>query len=153
MNTRTGLIQRILVLALLLGMAAAPLVVAGDHETGDVALDGYCPVAYAAMGKAVKGDPKFASEYHGTTYYLANGKAKKMFDKAPEDYVVAYDGWCATGMAHGMKVESDPAVFVVRNGKTYLFSNDEAKAMFTEDAASVVAMADKNWPEVADQGH
>jgi YHS domain-containing protein len=145
MNTRAGLMHRTLVLALLLGIAAAPYVVAGDHETGDVALGGYCPVAYAAMGKAVKGDPKFASEYEGTTYYLANGKAKKMFDKAPQDYVVAYDGWCATGMAHGMKVESDPTVFVVRDGKTYLFSNEEAEAMFTKDAAGVIAKADENW--------
>ena len=75
-----------------------------------------------------------------------------MFDKAPESCVVAYDGWCATGMAHGMKVESDPAIFVVRDGRTYLFSN-EAKAMFTEDAASIVAKTDNNRPAVARQDH
>ena len=103
--------------------------------------------------KPVKGNPNFASEYQGTTYYLANGKAKKMFDKAPQDYVVAYDGWCATGMAHGMKVESDPTLFVVDDGKTYLFSNEEAKAMFTKDAASVIAQANENWPTAAHQGH
>jgi len=155
MSTRTGLIQRTmaLALALVLGIAAASLVAAGEYTTGDVALGGYCPVAYAAMGKAVKGNSQFASEYQGKTYALANGEAKKMFDKAPEDYVVAYDGWCATGMAHGMKVESDPTVFVVRDGKTYLFSNDEARAMFTADAAGVIAKANKNWPTVAHQGH
>jgi YHS domain-containing protein len=76
-----------------------------------------------------------------------------MFDKAPEDYAVAYDGRCATGMAHGMKVESDPTLFVVQDGRTYLFSNEEARAMFLGDAASVVAKADTNWPTVAHQGH
>jgi len=76
-----------------------------------------------------------------------------MFDKAPESYVVAYDGWCATGMANGMKVASDPRVFVVRDGKTYLFSNEEAKAMFTENVAGVVAKADESWVAVAHQGH
>ncbi len=151
MNARTGLMQRTLVLALFLGVMAAPLVLAGGH--GEVALGGYCPVAYSVMDKAVEGDSEFASEYQGKTYHLANAKAKKMFDKAPENYVVAYDGWCATGMAHGMKVESDPTVFVVRDGKTYLFSDQEARAMFTEDAGSVVAQADKAWPAATHRGH
>ena len=142
-----------LLLVLLLAVTSTSFVLAGDHASGDVALGGYCPVAYAAMGKAVKGDPKFASEYEGTTYYLANGKAKKMFDKAPQDYEVAYDGWCATGMAHGMKVESDPTLFVVQDGRTYLFSNEEARAMFVGDTAGVVAKADTKWTTVAHQGH
>jgi len=152
-NTRIELRHRTLVYVLLLGMAAAPLVLAGEQETGDVALGGYCPVGYGAAGKAVKGDPNFVSEYEGETYYLANAMAKEMFDKAPASYVVAYEGWCATAVANGMKVDSDPTVFVVRDGTTYLFSNEKAKAMFTEDAAGLVAMADKNWPEVAHQGH
>ena len=145
MNRRTGLKQRILLLTLLLGLATAPLTLAEEPSTGEVALDGYCPVAYVAMNKAVQGNPKFASEYQGRTYYLANGKAKKMFDKAPQDYSVAYDGLCATGMAHGMKVASDPNLFIVQDGKTYLFANEEAKAMFTKDPAHVVTQADRNW--------
>jgi len=139
-------------LLLLLALVAALPSAAGDHESGEVALDGYCPVAYAAMGKAVKGDPKIASEYHGTTYYLANAKAKKMFDKAPGEYVVAYDGFCAAGVAKGMKVESDPELFLVSDGRTYLFSTEEARMMFTQDSGGMVAMADKNW-DAEDHGH
>jgi len=138
---------------LLLGMAAAPITLAGHHEAGDVALGGYCPVAYAAMGKAVEGSAKFASEYQGKTYHLANAKAMKMFDAAPDSYTVAYDGWCATAVANGMKVESDPTIFVVRDGTTYLFSTDEAKATFTGDAAAVVKKADKTWHTIAHKGH
>ena len=151
MITRPVFVQKALLLALALGIVAIPLAVAGDHAAEDVALGGYCPVAYTAMGKAVEGDAKFAFEYEDQTYYLANAKAKKMFEKAPESYAVAYDGWCATGVAHGMKVEGDPTVFVVRDGKTYLFSNDEAKAMFDQNAAGVVAKANDNWPAVAQQ--
>ena len=154
MNRRNGSKQRILALALLLGLTTAPLLLAEDHTTGEAALDGYCPVAYSAMHKAVKGNPKFASEYEGRTYYLANGKAKKMFDQAPQDFAVAYDGLCATGMAHGMKVESDPNLFVVHDGTTYLFSNEEAMAMFTKDATQVIAKADGNWSStMAHHGH
>jgi YHS domain-containing protein len=153
MNARTGLMRRTLVALLLLGMVAAPLAIAGYHEGGKVALGGYCPVAYAAMGKAVEGSAKFASEYQGKTYHLANAKAKKMFDAAPDSYAVAYDGWCATAVANGMKVASDPTIFEVRDGKTYLFSNEKAKAMFTADAAGLIAQADKNWHAIAHKGH
>jgi YHS domain-containing protein len=153
MNRRNGSKQRILALALLLGLTTAPLLLAEEHTAGEVALDGYCPVAYSAMQKAVKGNPKFASEYKGRTYYLANGKAKKMLDQAPQDFSVAYDGLCATGMAHGMKVESDPKLFVVRDGTTYRFSNEEAMAMFTKDATQVISKADGNWSSLAHQGH
>ena len=150
MSTSVNLKQKALVAIFVLGIAAvAPLVSAGD----DVALDGYCPVAYAAMGKAVKGKAKFAVEHDGETYYMANGKAKTMFEQSPDKYAVAYDGWCATGVAHGMQVASDPGVVLVRDGKTYLFSNDEARAMFEKDAAKTVMMADENWPKVEHQGH
>lgn len=153
MNRRIGWSRRAMALALLLSAATIPVVSAGENASAEVELDGYCPVAYAAMSKAVKGDAQFASEYKGKTYYLANGDAKKMFEGAPERYLVAYDGWCATAMAKGMKIESDPTIFVVRDGRTYLFSNDEAKAMFTADAPGIVAMANKNWTAGAHQGH
>ena len=68
------------------------------------------------MRRHGQGNAQFASEYEGRTYYLANAKAKKMFDKAPEKYTVAYDGWCATAMAKEMQVASDPSLFVVRDG-------------------------------------
>jgi YHS domain-containing protein len=153
MNRRTGGSGRTLALGMLLALVTIPLVSAAETASGEVALDGYCPVAYAAMGKAVEGDAKFASDYKGKTYYLANADAKKMFEGSPERYLVAYDGWCATAMAKGMKVESDPTIFVVRDGRTYLFSTDEAKDMFTADASDIVAMANKSWAAKAHQGH
>ena len=100
-----------------------------------------------------KGDAEFAVERDGQTFYLANAKAKKMFDKAPAKYDVAYHGWCAAGMAKGMQVESDPTEFVVLDGRTYLFSNAEAKAMFEKSAGDMVMMADKNWSKESGHAH
>jgi YHS domain-containing protein len=149
MNRRNALIYRALALTAVLAVATAPVAFAAE-----VALGGYCPVAYSAMGKAVKGDPEFSSEYMGKTYHLTNAKAKKMFDKAPESYPIAYDGWCATAMAQGKKIESDPTLFVVRDGTTYLFSSKKAKGMFTEEPASTIAKADANWLNlIAHSGH
>jgi YHS domain-containing protein len=139
-------------LILVVALSIAGIAVA-DHSSEDVALGGYCPVAYAAMGKAVKGDAQLAVEYEGQTYYLANAKAQQMFDKEPQKYVVAYDGLCAAGLAKGMKMEADPTVFVVHDGTTYLFSSEEAKAMFEMDATEMVAMADKNWKMESTEAH
>lgn len=118
------------------------------NPPGGPALDGFCPVAYVEMKQAVKGDPRHASVHQGQTYHFANAQAKQMFDNAPATYVPAYDGTCATGVAMGMKLESDPKLFVLHDGKTYLFSDAKAKAMFEEDTAGIIAKANANWPKV-----
>lgn len=124
----------------------APAPSRGGHEP---VLGGYCPVAYIAMKTAMKGDPGQRSTYKGQTYLFANADAKKMFDAAPEKYLPAYNGYCATAVAQGMKLASDPKIFAVHNGRTYLFSNADAKAMFEKDPAGTIAKADANWPKVA----
>ncbi len=139
----------------LIAAAAAGSVWARSQASGSSqaahspALGGYCPVAYLAMKTAVKGDPGQRSTYKGQTYLFTNAEAKQMFDAAPEKYLPAYDGYCATAVAQGVKLTSDPRIFVVHNGRTYLFSNAAAKAMFEKDPAGTIAKADANWPKVA----
>ena len=54
MNPRSRSTLKTFALASLLAMAAISFAGAGDYATGDAALDGYCPVAYAAMARALK---------------------------------------------------------------------------------------------------
>lgn len=124
---------------------------AAPKTTDGVALGGYCPVAYVVMNQSMKGDPQHKSVHQGKTYYFANADAKKMFDAAPAKYVPAYDGLCATVVAQGMKLKSDPTLFSIHNGRAYLFSNAQAKAMFEKDKSGVIAKADANWPRVQKQ--
>lgn len=126
---------------------------AGSSEA--TALDGYCPVAYVAAGKAIKGDPELWVNYGGRHYVFANADAKAMFEKDPAKFRVAYDGYCATAASMGKKVESDPAIFTNHDGVTYRFSSDEAQKMFEDDAAAIIARADAEWPllEPAYGGH
>jgi YHS domain-containing protein len=130
---------------LTIALAVASMLVAQSKP----AIGGYCPVAYKAMNKAMKGDPKFASTHDGQTFYLTNADAKKMYDANPAEYTPVYHSYCAAGVAKGMKIESDPTLFSVVDGKTYLFSSKEAKMMFDKEAKMMVAQADKNWPEVS----
>lgn len=112
-----------------------------------VGLGGHCPVGYVMAGKQIFGDPKFSSEYKGVTYYNSSSDAKAMFDKEPGKYVEAikYNGYCATGLAMGKKLESDPGIFSKVDSKIYFFSSQDAKAMFDKDSKALIAKADKEW--------
>jgi YHS domain-containing protein len=113
------------------------------------AIGGYCPVAYVAAGKALKGDAKFASKHMGRTYWFVSADAKKLFDDAPAKYTIAYDGYCATAVAEGIKVHSDPTQFTVRDGVSYLFYNADAKKLFDDAPEKFKSEADANWPKVS----
>ena len=49
-----------------------------------IALEGYCPVAYFAVDKAVRGKPEFASSHNDVTYHFVSADAKTAFDADPE---------------------------------------------------------------------
>lgn len=120
-------------------------VVGWSAEEAKVALGGYCPVAYVAMNKAVKGKAEFATEFQGHVYRFANADAKAMFEKEPGKFLPAYDGYCASALAQGKKLESNPKFFTVHSGRTYLFSSKQAKAMFDENPEAIIRQADQHW--------
>ena len=130
----------------LIALTSAASLAAKDGKSRPApSLGGYCPVAYIAMNKAVPGDPKIASLSEGHRYLFSNADAKRMFDAEPAKYRVGYDGWCATAMSMGKKVKSDPRLFTVHEGVTYLFSNADAKKMFDGGPAMFVQKADQQW--------
>jgi len=116
-----------------------------EHHKKSVALDGYCPVAYHVLKKAVKGKPEFSSKYDGKTYDFVNAKAKMMFEKNPSKFLPKYSGYCATAMSMGKKLKSNPKLFTLYKGNTYLFSTKKAKMMFDKDPAMYSAKADKEF--------
>lgn len=138
---------RSMLFALALMVGSSPSVTAQSTKTvkKEPAVAQYCPVAYAAMSKAVKGEMKFASTYKGKTYYMLSEEAKKMFDAEPTKYIPQYGGQCATAMAMGKKLESDPEIFSVYKAKTYLFSSKEAKAIFDKAPQVTITKADKQF--------
>lgn len=140
---------------ILFAAAALLAVTAGSSYAGkpmkhasEPALGGYCPVAYIEVNKAVKGDAKYSVTRAGHTYLFVNADAKKLYVANPAKFMVGYDSWCATAMAMGQKVKSDPTLFTVHGGVTYLFSNLEAKQAFDADPASFVKKADANWAKL-----
>lgn len=117
-----------------------------------VALEGYCPVAYFAVNKPVRGKAEFASDYNGVTYYLVNADAKTAFEKNPEKYLPAYGGWCATGMALNDKFPVDPTNFKIVDGRLLLFltnKNVDAQEIWNKGSEKdQLVKADAHWKSI-----
>lgn len=118
-----------------------------------VALEGYCPVAYFAADKAVRGKKEFAATHNDVTYYFVNADARKMFQADPEKYLPAYGGWCATGMALKDKFPVDPTNFKIVDGRLLLFltnKNVDAKTLWNQGSEKEqLAKADAHWKTIS----
>ena len=117
-----------------------------------VAIEGYCPVAYFAVNKPVRGKPQHASNYNGVTYYFVSADAKKAFDTNPEKYIPAYGGWCAFGMSIEDKFPIDPKNFKIVDGKLLLFlknKNVDARELWNKgNEKDLLRKADAHWIKV-----
>jgi YHS domain-containing protein len=114
-------------------------------DKSGVILKGYDAVAYFKQQKAVKGNPKYSSKYHGATYYFASAADKTEFDKTPAKYAPQYGGFCAHGVLEGRLHDSDPNVFWIYNGKLYVCENEKVGKAFYSKPEINIQKADKNW--------
>lgn len=118
-----------------------------------VALEGYCPVAYFAVNKPVRGKAEYASTYNGVTYYLVSTDARDMFEQDPEKYIPAFGGWCAFGMSISDKFPVDPTNFKIVDGRLMVFlrnSNVDAQALWNQGQESeLIGKANAHWAKVS----
>jgi YHS domain-containing protein len=142
----------ILVVAINIGASAQtadPLRKKHFNLEGNLAIDGYDPVAYFVQGKAVRGKKELAVSHQGIVYYFSSDANKEEFKKNPAKYEPQYGGWCAYAMgAENEKVSVDPKTFKVANGKLYLFYNkffNNTLPEWNKDETNLRSKADKNW--------
>src|SRR5688500_10927626 len=116
-----------------------------------VAIQGYDPVTYFTLGKAVKGTPGYAATYEAVTYYFSSLQTKAAFVAKPASYQPQYGGWCAYAMgASGEKVDVDPETFKVTNGKLFLFYNkffNNTLKTWNKDENNLNRKADAAWQQ------
>ena len=120
-------------------------------DANGVGIHGYDPVAYFTEGKAVRGDPRYQSDYGGATYYLQSRVDKAAFDKEAAKYAPQYGGYCAMAMTMGKLEDIDPNYFLVHDGKLLLQRNEKAHMMFAKDPVANHKKADDNWEKMQGQ--
>jgi YHS domain-containing protein len=116
--------------ALLLAWAGAAL---GQAKAPTVALKGHDPVSYFDPGRPAKGAASLAVDFDDARYQFSSERNRSLFAANPDRYTPQFAGLCATGVGFGMKAEADPNVFLVREGKLYIFSDLKAREMVEKD--------------------
>lgn len=86
-----------------------------------LALEGNDLVSYFKSNTPLKGTKTYEVNYKGANYWFASAENKQLFLNHPSAYLPKYGGWCAYAMAKGEKVTINPEVFLISEGKLYLF--------------------------------
>ena len=95
-----------------------------------LALKGYDPVAYFSPTGAgpVLGKAEFTATVDSTVYRFVSAANRDAFIAARGRYLPGYGGFCAMAVTRGKKVDADPRVWRVEEGRLYLHANkDEQK--------------------------
>ncbi len=117
-----------------------------------VAIQGYDPVTYFKLKKAVLGKKEISFNYEGVIYNFSFKENKETFIKIPAIYEPKYGGWCAYTMGiSGEKVDIDPKTFKIIDNKLYLFYNayfNNTLKSWNKDEKQLKTNADLNWKKI-----
>ncbi len=134
---------------LIAGLAAMPAF-AGDVTHSTPGLSGYDPVAYFTDGKPVRGSGYHVAIHDGVTYAFASADHKKLFLANPAQYLPAYGGYCAYGVAVGKKFVADPERWKVVDGVLYLNLDKGIQEKWQKDIPGYIKKSNANWADIKD---
>lgn len=112
---------------------------------GNLAIEGYDPVAYFTEGRPVKGSSEFEFIWEDAKWRFSSDKNKKLFMEQPKKYAPQYGGYCAFAMNLGEKYKISPEYFAIHNGKLYLNFNSDVQEKWFKEKESMIENANKNW--------
>lgn len=114
------------------------------HES-QLAVQGYDLVEYFQSSKATPGVENYQAEHEGVKYYFANAENRAKFAASPQSYLPQYGGYCAFAVSKGFTAPNKPELFVVSQGKLFLFSNPDVVRDWKVSEASLITAAEANW--------
>lgn len=119
-------------------------------QKGGVAVHGYDPVAYFTVGKPTPGKAEFTATHEGAIYRFASAENLEAFKKDPAKFAPQYGGWCAYGVAQGVKADGDPNVWKVVDGKLYLNVTPDIGRKWSKDIPGYLKQSESKWPKIKD---
>ncbi|MGJ3242270.1 MAG: YHS domain-containing (seleno)protein [Opitutales bacterium] len=121
------------------------------EEDTRLALAGYDVVAYHKMGKAVKGVPFYQTTWKGAVWRFRSRQHLEAFRKNPGAYAPVYGGYCAVSIAAKDPVGCDPTIFVVRQGRLYVFASEEHRQAWLENPEALEKKADPFYRQATEK--
>lgn len=113
---------------------------------GGLAVDGHDSTAYFTKSGPAEGEDEYSVEYKGATWRFADAKSRDLFAADPESYAPQYGGYCSNQMSLGNLSDVDPGVWLIFEGKLYLFGHDAGRNRWQQTGiAERIKDADRNW--------
>lgn len=143
-------------LAMISAMAATPAFAADEFNTAPgltaagapLGLHGFDPVAFLDIGNRVEGRAEFTAIHDGVAYYFSTEANMRKFKRNAADYTPQNGGFCTYGVSVGKKFDGDPQFADVRDGKLFVFLNEEIFNAYQKDEAGTIATADEKWAKI-----
>ena len=142
--------------ALTLGLGTLPAFAADENNTAPgltaagapLGLHGVDPVAFINIGNRVEGRAEYTAVHGGVAYYFSTEANMRTFKRNAEDYVPQNGGFCTFGVSVGKKFDGDPQFADVRDGKLFVFLNEEIYKAYQKDKAGTISKADTQWDKI-----
>ena len=67
------------------------------------------------------------------------------------EYLPSFGGFCAYGVSVGKKLDGDPTIYKIVEGRIHLNLNADIHQAFLADVAGAIAKADVHWPSISDK--
>lgn len=116
---------------------------------GRIALQGFDPVAFHTAGQALKGQPSISAETLGYKYLFTSEANKELFEDQPQDYLPAYGGYCAYGVANEMLFPVEIDTWQILDGRLVLQFSRRVQQKFDKFKDDNIRKANRNWPKIA----
>lgn len=113
-----------------------------------LAIKGYDPVAYFTQGSAVRGQPQFVYYWMHAEWRFASARNRDLFAARPTQFAPKYGGYCAFGVAQGIKVDIDPDAWKIVGGHLYLNRDPVVHRAWQQDVPHYIALGDEVWEEI-----
>lgn len=121
------------------------------HATHDISknykgqvIEGYDPVAYFTMGKAVSGSEAYCYRWLGAEWHFVNSEHRKMFLANPGKYIPQYGGYSSVSALFGEHYRADPKAWKIVDDKLYLFYKKQ-KSNVWNTGWTRAQTADRQW--------
>ena len=116
-----------------------------------IALHGYDAVAYFTRNRAVKGSKRIIERLGGAEYHFASSGDRYEFLRDAPRYQPQFGGYCATSMAMGRLEDINPKIFLIYDGKLYMFNNQDFLDLFRRDPRRTIYEARQHYFKLATQ--
>lgn len=142
-----GFLKRLLItFSLLFSLPALAIDEINTTLFGNLAIEGYDPVAYFTESRPVKGSSDFQYEWKEAKWRFSSAENLALFKANPEQYAPQYGGYCAYAVAKNTTASIDPTQFTIVDDKLYLNYNKSVNTKWLANRDNFIVKADENWP-------